>query len=286
MRTTKLATLAAALVFVGAAACSNGDDDEGAVSDADASSEGAPDSGGEEGGIGGIPAGEPIQSGRSIIATGEVSVEVDDVRAGARRVADAASAAGGFVSEQEATPSEGIATITVRIPTERFQAVLGELESLGKVLAQHIDTDDVTEQVVDLESRISSARSSVGRVRDLLDESGDVVQLAAVEGELARREADLETLLGRQRVLDDQVALATIHVDLREPAAVVEDEEEALPGFFGGLQSGWDGFLTSASLVLTGLGYALPFLVLATAGGLGWLSFRRWRERAPGPATE
>jgi Domain of unknown function (DUF4349) len=134
--------------------------------------------------------------------------------------------------------------------------------------------------VVDLESRIASARTSVGRVRDLLDQSGDVVQLATVEGELARREADLETLLGRQRVLDDQVALATIHVELREPAAVVEEEgDDPLPGFFGGLQGGWDGFLSAASVVVTGLGYALPFLGLAAVVGAGWVWFRRLRDR-------
>ena len=275
--------MAAALVLVGAAGCSGGgDDSEGAASDDASAPTEAATSGDGERGLGGLPTGDPIQAGRSIIATGEVSIEVQDVRAGARRVADVATAVGGFVAEQEARPSDGVATITIRIPTDQFQAVLGELESLGEVGAQHIDTEDVTEQVVDLESRITSARSSVGRVRDLLDESGDVTQLATVEGELARREADLEALLGRQRVLDDQVALATIHVDLREPAAVVEDDEEELAGFFGGLRSGWNGFLTSASVVVTGLGYALPFLVLVASGGAGWWWFRRWRER---PAT-
>jgi hypothetical protein len=80
-------------------------------------------------------------------------------------------------------------------------------------------------------------------------------------------------------VLDDQVGYATIHVDLREPAAVVEEDGDALPGFLGGLRGGWRAFLTSGSVVVTALGYTLPFLVL---GGLVWtaiLGARRVRHR-------
>ncbi len=294
-------TVGVALVLgLGALGCSGGDDSEGASSDAtgvaasrggdDAAEDGgsspeAPAAGEEGGGGVGLPAGDPIQAGRSIIATAQVSLEVDDVRAGARRASDVVAAAGGFLAQQQANPGDGVTTLTLRVPTDRFTAVLGELEAIGTVLSQHIDTEDVTEQVVDLESRIASARTSVERVRELLDESGDVVQLATVEGELARREADLELLLGRQRVLDDQVALATIHLDLREPAAVEEEgHDDPLPGFFGGLRGGWDGFLTSASVVVTVLGYALPFLVLAGVLSAGWLWGRRVRR--PRPAVE
>ena len=122
-------------------------------------------------------------------------------------------------------------------------------------------------------------------MRELLEGSGDVAQLATVEGELARREADLESLLGRQRVLDDQVAMATIHLDLREPEAVEATEDDALPGFLGGLEGGWDGFVTAASVLVTGLGYALPFLLAGGAVGAGWLWIRRRRARPAGVAA-
>ena len=93
------------------------------------------------------------------------------------------------------------------------------------MLEQRIDTQDVTEEVVDLESRIACGGGvSVGRVRELLEGSGDVAQLATVEGELARREARAQSLLGRPRVLDDQVAMATIRLDLREPRPVEESD--------------------------------------------------------------
>jgi len=279
-----------AVIVLGAAgllvSCSSGGGDdassEGTAADQDATAEGS-DGGGadEEGGL--APAvGEPIQAGRSIIATADVSIEVEDASAAASRAGDVATATGGFLAQQESRPADGVVTLTLRVPTGRFRAAMGELEGLGEVIEQRVDTEDVTEQVVDLESRIASARVSVGRVRELLEGTGDVVQLATVEGELSRREADLESLLGQQRVLDDQVTLATIHLDLREPEAVDEPDDDSLPGFLGGLEGGWDGFLTTASVLVTGIGYALPFLVVAGAVAGGWWLVRR---RRPQPAS-
>jgi hypothetical protein len=281
----------AAVGLVGTLWACSGDDDgasfdqtgaavEGGSSDA---SEAAADSGGEaERGLA-LPAGEPIQSDRSIIAIAEVSIEVDDAPSAAARAGDVAVATGGFVAQQESLPADGVVTLTVRVPTDQFTSAMGELEALGDVLEQRVDTEDVTEEVVDLESRIASARVSVGRMRELLEGSGDVAQLATVEGELARREADLESLLGRQRVLDDRVAMATIHLALREPEAVPRPDDGALPGFLGGLEGGWDGFLTAGSVLVTGLGYALPFLVVGGAIGVGWLWLRR---RGTRPAAD
>lgn len=280
------AALAAAAIAVGCSTSSDdaassdvGDDAASATTVASGNGSGGGEEGGGGGGLG-LPAGDPIQAGRSIIATVDLALEVDRATAAATRAGEIAAASGGFVAQQDAEPTEGYVTLTLRIPTERLSGALGQLEDLGDIRSQHLDTQDVTEQVVDLEARIASARASVERVRRLLEESGDVTQLATVEGELARREADLESLLGRQRVLDDQVALATVHLDLREPAAVEEEEDEELPGFFGGLARGWDAFVTSLSVLVTGLGYALPFLAVAVAGGIVWWRLRR-RPSAP-----
>ena len=281
MRTHRWIPIALLIGMAGLTACGTSNDNA-ATSAKDASAPAALDSEAGDGvdtasraGLGALPAGEPIQDGRSIIATADVTIEVADARDAAGEATDAATAAGGYLAQQEARPGVGVVMMTLRIPTESFGEVLGRLEGLGEVESQRVDTQDVTEQVVDVESRIASARVSVARMRDLLEQSGDVVQLATVEGELSRREADLEALLGRERVLDDQVAMATIRLDLRESSAIKTDADDALPGFLGGLENGWGGFLTAASVLVTLLGYALPFLVLAAIVGGFWLKLRR-----------
>ncbi|MBA2497895.1 MAG: DUF4349 domain-containing protein [Acidimicrobiia bacterium] len=260
----------------------------------DLAEEASPESGESGAGTGGdnggptvpvVPVGLPVQAGRSIIATAELEVEVDDVEDAARRAADAAVGAGGFLAEQDAIASQRSATLVLRVPTEGYDEVLDAAAALGEVLAQRVDTADVTDQVIDLEARIASGQASVARVRDLLAESGDVIQLATVEGELARREAELESLLGQQRVLADQVALATIRLSLTEPpvpAAEVAAEPEDRPGFGGGLERGVDVFLTGASVASAVAGFLVPFVPFVVLAAIAVVVLRR-RPRRPAP---
>ena len=81
----------------------------------------------------------------------------------------------------------------------------------------------------------------------------------------------LATLLGRLRVLEDQVDLSTIDVRFTEDPSAGDD----VPGFFSALGSGWEGFVGALRVVLAGLGYALPFAVLALAVALGVGAVRR-----------
>lgn len=162
--------------------------------------------------------------------------------------------------------------VTLRVPSERFHQVLADVSDLGEVVEADVTTQDVTEVVVDLESRISSARASVERLRDLLERAGDVAQLAAVEGELARREAEMESLLGRRRVLEDQVDLSTLDVGFTEPQPARSND---LPGFVDALRTGWTSFVDVGQVASAGVGYALPFAVFALVVGLSVVVIRR-----------
>lgn len=272
------------------AQAAGGDEEAGrAETTADASdaaaSAGAADSsqGGEE--LDPLPPGEPLSAGRAVIATADLTVVVGDVEDATGRAVDAASRAGGYLANQEARLRDRQVSLTLRVPTDRYAGAVAAVGELGEVVERRVDTEDVTEQVVDLEGRIASGRVSVERVRDLLGQSGDVVQLATVEGELARREADLESLLGQQRVLEDRVALATIHVELREQVAEPDDGDPA--GFLGGLRTGWDAFVSAAVVALTAMGFVLPFLVpLALAVLAGQLLRQRLRPTRSGATTD
>ncbi len=108
----------------------------------------------------------------------------------------------------------------------------------------HQESSDVTEQVVDVESRIASQRASLERMRTLLAKANTIGEIVSVETELTRREADLESLLAKQKNLALQTELATLALTLtakgEEPVA--EDPDR---GFLAGLKGGWDAFTTT-----------------------------------------
>lgn len=132
----------------------------------------------------------------------------------------------------------------------------------------------MTAQVVDVESRLRSARASSDRLRALLGEARSTTDVVAIEGELSKREAESEALQGRLRVLNDQVELATIDAWLTERGDVRVSDN--LPGFRGGLQSGWVTLVTVSRVALAMVGFLLPFVPFVALAV--WL-IRRYRAR-------
>ena len=220
-----------------------------------------------------------IAQARDVVRTGTMRLTVDDVDATASDVRRLAVDAGGFVADEQVRARDDEVDMTVRVPADRFDDVRGAIGELGDVAEQDVEAQDVTAEVVDVESRIASLRASVVRVRGLLSQSGDVAQLALVEGELARREAELEALLGQQRVLRDQVDLATLTVHMSEQEAPSPSDDT--PGFADGLRRGWVAAVDGVRIGLAVAGFVLPFAVPAALVALVALSVRRWQRRPP-----
>ncbi|TDW91559.1 DUF4349 domain-containing protein [Kribbella sp. VKM Ac-2566] len=204
---------------------------------------------------------------RAIIKSGSLAVEGDDV-SGMRQKAVAAigSLEGQVASEDTGSDSDGKITrsnLVLKVPTKSFETAIQRLSDLGKRTQIHQESTDVTEQVVDVASRIESQRASLDRMRALMAKANTIGEIVSVESELTRREADLESLLAKQKNLALQTDLATLTLTLTEkgkPPAITEPKEDK--GFVAGLKSGWNAFTAAFTSIATAVGALLPFLVL------------------------
>jgi len=169
-------------------------------------------------GAGGGPAiPNPAELGRQLIFTADVEVEVDDVAAATDAATAAVAQVGGFLFGQSTTGgSEASSQLTFKVKPEVFDQALNALGDVGKLRNQTVSTDDVTERVVDLDSRIQVAQQGVDRLRTALAETTNLKDYAEIEALLLQRESDLEVMRGQQRTLADQVALATINLTLTQ----------------------------------------------------------------------
>ncbi len=227
-----------------------------------------------------------------LVRTAEVTVEVKDVSAAARTIRTAAVSLGGIVSNEttslpadsedsEDSDSAGqTSELTLRVPEPKMDDALSRIAAVGKERNLSTTSEDVTATIVDLDSRVATQTKSVARVRVLLDRASSLQDVVLLESELARREADLESIQARQRALADKAALATITVSLHSPGAKVAEPAQA--GFLSGLDGGWTALKASTTVVLTVLGYLLPVcVVIAIVGVPAYLLRRRFRHQAP-----
>jgi hypothetical protein len=235
---------------------------------------------GQAPGPGALP--DPI--GPDVVRTAQLTLQVPDPTAAARGVRTAVATDGGAVAEEQVDGTG--AWLVVRVPAAGLDRLIDDLAATGAVLGRSGRAEDVTEQVVDLDSRVATQQASVTRVRALLAQATSIGDVVAVESELARREADLDSLQRRLATLKDRVALSTLTVELRSapaPAPVTP-----APGFGAGLGAGWAGLKVIGSGLATAAGFLLPFVpLLAIAGGAAWVvRRRRVRVRRGGPGPE
>lgn len=247
----------------------------------------------------------PATADSKVVRTADLAVRVDagpvpttgdeaadrDAAAAARAVAAAAAAtsvreiaaaAGGFQASAEGGGSQF--AISLRVPTERYDAVLGRLAGLGEVTRRTESSEDVTARSVDVDSRVKSMAASVARVRALLAEATTIGDVISIEAELAAREADLDSLQQQKSALDGQVAYSTIGVSVTAVSAGDDAPPPAAAdtGFVAGITAGWASLLDFLTWTGALVGALLPFtpFVVAVGGLLWWLLRRASRRRA------
>jgi hypothetical protein len=283
--------LAAALALTG---CSgSGDDSAGLASDKAAGSQA--DAGAKEAAPGGDASGReattpPKLTANHIIRTASLTVQVKDVPKALDKARATVENAGGYVGNETTDRDEEgheHTEVVLRVPVEKYDEVMTDLQGAGKLLARTAKAQDVTDEVVDVESRITSQRASVARIRELMDRATKLSDVVTLEGELSSRQADLEALLARQASLRDRTSLATITLSLSE-TPVEQAAKDDDPGFVDALAGGWDAFVTMLRWLAVVLGAVLPFAAALALLVLLWLRVvrpRLPRRPEPAPAT-
>jgi Domain of unknown function (DUF4349) len=238
-----------------------------------------------------------VPSGQQLIETAQLSVRAKNVQSAISRATSIVTAAGGYVSAENASagqgnPSQATATVTFKIPVAVYSTTMSALSGsgLGTQLSLSQQAQDVTQQVADVGSRVTSDEAAIAQLRALLAHAGSVGELLSVQDQINSEETDLESMLAQQTALNHETSYATVTLNLVGPKAVAKPRpKQAPPGLNGGLSRGWHAFRVTISWLLTVLGAVAPFAaVVALIGGLGWWARRRLtrgRRRPDSPVT-
>ncbi|MCH0538979.1 DUF4349 domain-containing protein [Streptomyces sp. MUM 203J] len=228
--------------------------------------------------------GKPAVPQQHVIRTAELHVEVKDADRALARARTVTENAGGHVANESTTRrgERGLSSrIVLRVPQQEYEAVLEELSGAGKLRSRKADAKDVTDQVVDVQSRIATQRASVARVRELMDKAERLSDVVTLEGELSRRQSDLEALLAQQASLKDRTSMATVTLELTEPDPAEKDtDEDGAPGVLDALRGGWGALVAAGTWLVIVLAALAPWLAVLAAGYAVWrLVVRPLRRR-------
>ena len=156
-----------------------------------------------------------------LVQTGYFALEVDDLDARLAAISSAIEAKGGYVSSSAryGDASNPSLNVTFRIPATAFTAATTTVRGEGTVLQEEISSYEVTMQLVDLEARLKNLRASESALIKLMAKATRIADVLSVQSELSRVRGDIESYDAQRAALADQVAMATISVQLTLPAS-------------------------------------------------------------------
>jgi Domain of unknown function (DUF4349) len=205
------------------------------------------------------PGGDFAPIEQRIVKTGEVGLEVDNVAAVLAEVRAMAVEVGGYVGGSQAGTLDQSASVTLRVPADRFDEVLTRLQELDDVEVASMSTreEDVTSQVVDLGARIRNLEASEASYRALLDRADRIEDILTIQGRLDEVRGQIEQLEAQLAQVEGQAALSTLTITI-----IPRDEPIA------DAQAGWDpgaqakGAVAALVSVAQGLFDALVWIVI------------------------
>ena len=217
-----------------------------------------------------LPAGQVLPS-NMLIKQGTASVQVDSLDAAIARVRSIAQRVGAVVANTEMQTGKNelhSASIELRVPSDRFDDAVNGLTPIGKVESVNVSVEDVGEEYVDVNARVTNAHRLEERLIDLLARrTGKLSDVLAVERELARVREEIERYEGRLRYLRTRASVSTLTVTVHEPPPIVTPIGQN--PIREALKQAWRNFVDVLSALIALLGVLIPLGVLL--GGLVWV---------------
>ncbi|WP_339321861.1 DUF4349 domain-containing protein [Paenibacillus sp. FSL W8-0194] len=230
---------------------------------------------------------------KKLMYKANIVMEIQDYGKAQSEVRNTVTLSGGYIvnfSETQSASEKG-GTFIVKVPANGFSSFLGRLENIAhENLQRSIEGQDVTEEYVDLESRLKAKRIMEEQYVAFMKKATKTTDLVAFANELERIQAEIEQMKGRMRYIDQNVAYSTVEIRLYETPQKKEDPKaSAVQAPLGqrvseAFQGSVDVIAIIAQWIIVILSGSLPVLVIAAIVLLIlWLarkSGRRKREEA------
>jgi len=171
----------------------------------------------------------PSQPERMVIQDASLSMAVDDPAESMQKIRQMAEDMGGFVvnaSLYKTTLDSGAevpqADITIRVPAERLDEALKlvRAQATQPVLSENINSQDITSEYIDLQSRLTNLEAKEKELQRIMEEATDTQDVLDVYNQLSQTQGEIESIKGQMKYYEQAVALSAITVRLMADEAV------------------------------------------------------------------
>jgi len=228
-----------------------------------------------------------VATTRMIIHQAKLQVNVEKLETAQANITKKVEEYGGYIVESNVYQEDdetNSGKMIVRIPEKHFQPFLQDAEGEAtKILERNVTGQDVTEQYVDLESRVKSKRAVEARLLEFMGNAKKTDDLLKISTDLAKVQEEIEVMVGKMNYLENQTSFSTIELLMYENRIVVpaidSKELNTWEKTKKQLATSTNSLLATGSALIVFFIGNLPVLVILAAIGLVvYLIMKRWRR--------
>lgn len=223
---------------------------------------------------------------RKLIYRANLVMPVEDYSKAQTALRDLVALSGAYILQfsENANTGERGGTYTIKVAANGFVSLLDGLEKISPSLQRNVQGQDVTEEYVDLNSRLKAKQMVETRLLGFMEKASKTDELLAFSNELSKVQEAIEQIKGRIRYLDQNVSFSTIELRmyqqtgnkplLSDPHKLTLEER---------IQKAWNSSLNVLVAVMQGilvfLAAAFPILIIGLLIGVPIWVFRRKRNK-------
>lgn len=186
---------------------------------------------------------------RIILKNASLSITVEDPLATIDQIAEMAEEMGGWVVASSTSAFKNTAgedatrgNITIRVPAERLNEALDRIKSgAGRLDSESITGQDVTQEYVDLSSRLANLQTAEDQLQSIMASATKVEDVLAVQRELTNVRSEIEHIEGRLKYFNEAAAYSAIAVTVNPfPPSPVQSQSAS-----------WNPLTTAESAIST-----------------------------------
>lgn len=251
-----------------------------------------------ESGSGAAPEGSP----EKLIYSASATVETTEFDGTIEKLSALVEQYGGFVESSSVngsnyyTQSRGYsstrcASYVIRVPSNKFSALMGSLSTLGNVPYSHTYTENITAQYYDTDARLTAYQVQEARLLEMMEAAKTVEDLIAIEEKLTELRYQIESLQSTLKNWDRQVAYSTLDLEVQEvieytPESRMSYGQELALALTNGLKRTGE-FFKDLLLAIVGALPALVILAVVLAILIPvWKKRRKARKARKNPPAE
>ena len=217
---------------------------------------------------------------KKIIKDGRLGMDVRNLSASKTNIDTIVRKLGGYY-DNESLSNNDYATaydLKIRIPSDKFEILIAKIESgEGEVSYKEIDARDVTEEFIDLETRLGNKQKYLTRYQELLRNAKNIKEILDIEEKIRVLEEEIESTTGRLKYLNDQVNYSTLELNISQKKAF-KYTPPFRQNFFEKLKQslsrGWYGFVDLFFFLLSNWAVLILLAVLIWL----WIKYRKRRK--------